>query len=226
MPSRVIAENFHFDPVNRNDPESLRHYVANRLLYSVGKDPITATQSGNPAINGTQSGITVNPAATTAIVIASAAGGGTPIGAESVVAGDSLTVYANADAEAPKPPFRLDEVARTGALIAIGIRASRVADLHAFRICRADLTAGEEGCATRVDVPKTTTIYTDTTVTAGNVRELPQILRFVLELEAALWSVFLLVPTGRGAGLEAAALAVMPVVAVMAVMVQRAGQRR
>ncbi len=45
MPSRVIAENFHFDPVNRNDPESLRHYVANRLLYSVGKDPITATQS-------------------------------------------------------------------------------------------------------------------------------------------------------------------------------------
>ena len=41
----------------------------------------------------------------------------------------------------------------------------------------------------------------NTTVTAGNVRELPQILRFVLELEAALWSVFLLVPTGRGAGL-------------------------
>ena len=42
----------------------------------------------------------------------------------------------------------------------------------------------------------------NTTVTAGNVRELPQILRFVLELEAALWSVFLLVPTGRGAGLD------------------------
>jgi len=30
------------------------------------------------------------------------------------------------------------------------------------------LTAGEEGCAVRVDVPKATTIYTDTTVTTGN----------------------------------------------------------
>ncbi|MFZ1769717.1 MAG: CBM20 domain-containing protein, partial [Caldilinea sp.] len=86
---------------------------------------------------------------------------------ESINAGQ-MTVVANPDTEAPKPPFRLDEVARTGALIAIGIRASRVADLHAFRICRADLTAGEEGCATRVDVPKTTTIYTDTTVMTGN----------------------------------------------------------
>ena len=45
MPNRVIVENFRFDPVNQNDPESLRHYVANRLLYSVGKDPATATQA-------------------------------------------------------------------------------------------------------------------------------------------------------------------------------------
>jgi glycogen phosphorylase len=45
MPNRVIAEKFRFDPVNQNDPESLRHYVANRLLYSVGKDPATATQA-------------------------------------------------------------------------------------------------------------------------------------------------------------------------------------
>ena len=43
MPNRVVAEKFHFDHLNRNDPESLRHYVANRLLYSVGKDPQTAT---------------------------------------------------------------------------------------------------------------------------------------------------------------------------------------
>ncbi|MCB9121968.1 MAG: Ig-like domain-containing protein [Caldilineaceae bacterium] len=79
-----------------------------------------------------------------------------------------MTVVANADTEAPKPPFRIDEIARSGALIALGIRASRGADLHAFRICRTDLTAGEEGCAVRVDVPKATTIYTDTTVTNGN----------------------------------------------------------
>jgi starch phosphorylase len=45
MSNRVIVENFRFDPVNQDDPESLRHKVANRLLYSVGKDPATATQA-------------------------------------------------------------------------------------------------------------------------------------------------------------------------------------
>ncbi len=43
MLNRVVPEKFHFEPANRNDPESLRYYVANRLLYSVGKDPQTAT---------------------------------------------------------------------------------------------------------------------------------------------------------------------------------------
>jgi hypothetical protein len=79
-----------------------------------------------------------------------------------------LTVVANPDTEAPKPPFRIDEVARNAGVIAIGIRASRGGDLHAFRICRADATAGEAGCAVRVDVPKITTIFTDTTVTGGH----------------------------------------------------------
>lgn len=79
-----------------------------------------------------------------------------------------MTVFPNPDTEAPKPPFRLDEVARNAGLIAIGIRASRTADLHAFRVCRADLTAGEEECTVRVDLPKATTIYTDTTVTSGH----------------------------------------------------------
>ena len=55
-----------------------------------------------------------------------------------------LTVYANADTEAPKPPFRLDEVARSASQIAIGIRISRLPDLYELRVCRADLTAGEE----------------------------------------------------------------------------------
>jgi starch phosphorylase len=45
MSNRVIVENFRFDPLNQDDPESLRHKVANRLLYSVGKDPATATQA-------------------------------------------------------------------------------------------------------------------------------------------------------------------------------------
>ena len=43
----------------------------------------------------------------------------------------------------------------------------------------------------------------NTTVTAGNVGELPELLRQVIDLDAFLWSVFLLVPTGRGEALQA-----------------------
>lgn len=39
----------------------------------------------------------------------------------------------------------------------------------------------------------------NTTVTARNVHELPGVLALALELDATLWSVFFLVPTGRGA---------------------------
>ena len=46
-------------------------------------------------------------------------------------------------------------------------------------------------------------LQVNTTVTAGNVDELPDLLRHVLDLDAFLWSVFLLVPTGRGETLEA-----------------------
>jgi radical SAM protein len=43
----------------------------------------------------------------------------------------------------------------------------------------------------------------NTTVTANNVHELPAILKTVLELGTTLWSVFFLVPTGRGKLLQA-----------------------
>lgn len=43
----------------------------------------------------------------------------------------------------------------------------------------------------------------NTTVTAGNVDELPDLLRQMFDLDAFLWSVFLLVPTGRGDELAA-----------------------
>lgn len=79
-----------------------------------------------------------------------------------------MTVFPNPDTEPPRAPFRLDEVARSSSLIAIGIRVSRTPDLHAFRVCRADLTAGEEGCAVSVEIPKTSSIFTDTTVTTGH----------------------------------------------------------
>jgi len=42
----------------------------------------------------------------------------------------------------------------------------------------------------------------NTTVTRGNVHELPAMLKTVLDLGADLWSVFFLVPTGRGKLLE------------------------
>jgi AdoMet-dependent heme synthase len=41
----------------------------------------------------------------------------------------------------------------------------------------------------------------NTTVTQSNVRELPDVLRTVIDLGASLWSVFFLVPTGRGTAL-------------------------
>ncbi|MCS6826261.1 MAG: alpha amylase N-terminal ig-like domain-containing protein, partial [Caldilinea sp.] len=79
-----------------------------------------------------------------------------------------MTVFPNPDTGPPRAPFRLDEVARSSSLIAIGIRVSRTPDLHAFRVCRADLTAGEEGCAFGVEIPKASSIFTDTTVTTGH----------------------------------------------------------
>ena len=42
----------------------------------------------------------------------------------------------------------------------------------------------------------------NTTVTRGNVGELPAMLRHVLDLGASMWSVFFLVPTGRGKDLQ------------------------
>lgn len=45
-------------------------------------------------------------------------------------------------------------------------------------------------------------IQINTTVTAATAGELPEIGRIVAELDAAMWEVFFLVPTGRGAELE------------------------
>ncbi|WP_350339471.1 TIGR04053 family radical SAM/SPASM domain-containing protein [Pengzhenrongella frigida] len=42
----------------------------------------------------------------------------------------------------------------------------------------------------------------NTTVTSGNVHELPEVLKTVIDLGASLWSVFFLIPTGRGKALE------------------------
>ncbi|GIG19278.1 radical SAM protein [Cellulomonas chitinilytica] len=46
-------------------------------------------------------------------------------------------------------------------------------------------------------------LQVNTTVTADNVHELPFVLRRVLDARVSLWSVFFLVPTGRGQALDA-----------------------
>lgn len=46
-------------------------------------------------------------------------------------------------------------------------------------------------------------VQLNTTVTAANVVELPEILTLVTDLDPTLWSVFFLVPTGRGQALRA-----------------------
>jgi AdoMet-dependent heme synthase len=46
-------------------------------------------------------------------------------------------------------------------------------------------------------------LQVNTTVTGRTVAELPDVLRTVLDLDTTLWSVFLLVPTGRGEDLDA-----------------------
>ena len=46
-------------------------------------------------------------------------------------------------------------------------------------------------------------LQVNTTITRGNVAELPRILATVLGMSAGMWYVFFLVPTGRGSALEA-----------------------
>lgn len=46
-------------------------------------------------------------------------------------------------------------------------------------------------------------LQVNTTITRGNVAELPRVLSTVLGMSAAMWYVFFLVPTGRGSSLEA-----------------------
>jgi hypothetical protein len=82
--------------------------------------------------------------------------------------GGALAVTPSDDSEAPKPPFRLDELARSAAAVSFAWRLSRPRDLHGFQVCRADQTAGETGCATEFRLPRATNVLTDTAVTTGH----------------------------------------------------------
>ena len=79
-----------------------------------------------------------------------------------------MTVLPAADTEAPKAPFRMDEVARSAQSVTFAWRFSRPRDLAFFRICRTDLTAEEPDCANEFTAPAASNIFTDTLVTTGH----------------------------------------------------------
>lgn len=95
----------------------------------------------------------------------------------------------------------LAELAAAGAkAVSLSLDGATVASQDGFRridgVFADTLTAIEtvRDCGLRLQI--------NTTVTAGNVGELPDILRLVVQSRAGLWSVFFLVPTGRGSGLQ------------------------
>ncbi len=84
----------------------------------------------------------------------------------------ALTVLPSDDREAPNRPFRISEVFASPGQIVMEWRASRTTDLHAYAVCRRDVTANEDDpCATRFLVPRDTQIFTDTAVIINHTYE-------------------------------------------------------
>lgn len=97
---------------------------------------------------------------------------------------------------------RFAAAARAGAkAVSISLDGATAATHDGFRGIEGVYEATVPVCRDIVDLGMRLQI--NTTVTAGNVGELPDLLRQVLDLDAFLWSVFLLVPTGRGEALRA-----------------------
>lgn len=91
----------------------------------------------------------------------------------------------------------LDELRRAGArAVSLSLDGATAATHDAFRGVDGVFDATLAAAAEVTDAGLRLQI--NTTVTAGNVHELPGILRQVVTLGAGLWSVFFLVPTGRG----------------------------
>ncbi len=80
----------------------------------------------------------------------------------------TLSVLPSNDTEAPKTPFRVDDVFAGSSSLVFSWRLSRPADLYGYEICRADLTTDESGCATRSLVVGSASTYTDTAVTTDH----------------------------------------------------------
>ncbi|MBX2997727.1 MAG: pullulanase-type alpha-1,6-glucosidase [Caldilineaceae bacterium] len=83
-----------------------------------------------------------------------------------------LTVIPGEDTDPPNRPFRISEVFASPTQIVVEWRASRTADLHHYRVCRRDVSAGEtDPCARAFIVPRESQILTDTAVVVDHVYE-------------------------------------------------------
>lgn len=115
-------------------------------------------------------------------------------------AGLSMALSPSVTAKATRAAFAA--VADAGAkAVSISLDGASPATHDGFRGIEGVYAATLPVCRDIVDLGLRLQI--NTTVTGGNVHELPGILRQVIDLEAFLWSVFLLVPTGRGDALAA-----------------------
>ena len=92
---------------------------------------------------------------------------------------------------------RFEQLAAAGAkAVSISLDGATAATHDGFRGVDGVFDATLGVCATIVELGLR--LQVNTTVTADNLDELPDVLGRVLDLDAFLWSVFLLVPTGRG----------------------------
>ncbi len=94
-------------------------------------------------------------------------------------------------------PERFATMAAAGAkAVSISLDGASPDTHDGFRGIQGVFAATLDTCRTVTDLGLRLQI--NTTVTADNLGELPDLLRRVLDLDAFLWSVFFLVPTGRG----------------------------
>ena len=169
------------DAVTRRDPRELTTTDGRRLLEQVASfgtpRPLVVLTGGDPFER--------------------------PDLAELVAYGASLGLSVSVSPSVTRRLTRevLDELREAGTkAISISLDGAHAATHDAFRgipgVFDATLTAlrdvREAGLRLQVN----------TTVTADSVLELPEVLRRVVDVGAALWSVFFLVPTGRGARLR------------------------
>lgn len=123
--------------------------------------------------------------------------------AELVAYGHSLGLHmAVSPSVTPKvTPQRLAQIHAAGAnALSLSLDGASAATHDAWRGVDGVFDATLE--AARAAVAEGLRLQVNSTVTQGNVHELPDILRTVMSLGATMWSVFFLVPTGRGEALK------------------------